>query len=83
MLKIISLACLVYGMYVEEALIGATRNGAKALGLFDRIGSIEVGKQADLVVLDVDNYKKIPYGFGEDMVRYTIKKGKVIYGKNN
>jgi len=83
MLKIISLACLAYGMHVEEALIGATKNGAKALNLFDRIGSIEEGKQADLVVLNVDNYEKIPYGFGEDMVRYTIKRGKVIYGKNN
>jgi len=83
MLKIIALACLSYGMHVEEALIGATKNGARALGMFDRVGSIEEGKQADLVVLDVDNYMKIPYEFGEDMVRYTIKKGKVIYGKNN
>jgi len=83
MLKIITLACLAYGMYVEEALIAATKNGAKALGLFDRIGSIEQGKQGDLVVLDVDNYKKIPYGFGEDMVKYTIKRGRIIYGKNN
>ena len=83
MLKIITLASLAYGMHVEEALIGATKNGAKALGLFDRVGSIEKGKQGDLVVLNVDNYKKIPYGFGEDMVKYTIKRGKVIYGKNN
>ncbi len=82
MLKIIALACLGYGMHVEEALLGATRNGAKALGIFDRVGSIEVGKQADLVVLDVDNYRKIPYQFGEDMVRHTIKKGRVIYGKD-
>ena len=83
MLKIIALASLAYGMHVEEALIGATRNGAKALNLFDRLGSIEEGKQGDLVVLEVDNYKKIPYEFGEDMVMYTKKKGKVIYGKNN
>jgi imidazolonepropionase len=83
MLKIISLACLSYRMHVEEALVAATKNGAKALRLFDKIGSIEKGKQADLVVLDVDNYKKIPYQFGEDMVKYTIKKGKVIYGKNH
>jgi imidazolonepropionase len=83
MLKIISLACLAYGMYVEEALMGATKNGAKALRIFDRVGSIEEGKQADMVVLDVDNYRKIPYEFGEDMVRFTIKKGKVVYGKNN
>ncbi|MDH4211681.1 MAG: imidazolonepropionase [candidate division WOR-3 bacterium] len=83
MLKIIALACLAYGMHVEEALIGATKNGARALGIFDRVGSIEEGKQADLVVLNVDNYRKIPYQFGEDMVSYTIKEGKVIYGKNN
>ncbi len=81
--KIISFACILYGMHVEEALMGATKNGAKALGLFDKIGSIENGKQADLVVLSVNNYKKIPYYFGEDVVRYTIKKGRIIYGKDS
>lgn len=81
--KIIALACLAYGMSVEEALIGATRNGARALGIHERVGSIEPGKQADLVVLGVDNYLKIPYEFGEDMVRYTVKKGKVVYGQAN
>ena len=80
--KIIALACLIYGMSVENALIGATKNGAKALKLYKKIGSIEPNKQADIVVLGVDNYKKIPYYFGEDIVRYTIKKGRIIYGKN-
>ncbi|MCK4250514.1 amidohydrolase family protein, partial [candidate division WOR-3 bacterium] len=80
--KIISLACIIYGMCVEDAIIGATKYGAKALDLFDKIGSIEKGKQADLVILCVDNYKKIPYYFGEDIVKYTIKKGRIIYGKN-
>lgn len=83
MLKIVALACLAYGMSVEEALIGATRHGARALGIHDRVGSIEAGKQADLVVLGVDNYLKIPYEFGEDMVRYTVKRGKVLYGQDN
>ena len=80
--KIISLACITYGLPIEDALLGATRNGAKALDLFDKIGSIEKNKQADLVILGVDNYKKIPYCFGEDLIRFTIKKGKVIYGEN-
>jgi len=80
--KIVSFACILYGMHCEEALIGATKNGAKALGLFESIGSIEIGKQADLVVLSIDNYKKIPYYFGEDIVKYTIRKGRVIYGEN-
>jgi imidazolonepropionase len=79
--KIVSFACILYGMHVEDALMGATKYGAKALDLFNRIGSIEKGKQADLVILDVDNYKKIPYFFGEDIVKYTIKKGRIIYGK--
>lgn len=81
--KIIALACIVYGMHVEDALLGATKYGARALCLFNRIGSIETGKQADFVIFNVDNYKKIPYYFGEDIVRYTIKKGRIIYGKNS
>jgi imidazolonepropionase len=80
--KIISLACLLYRMEIEDALRGATINGARALTRADKIGSIEDGKSAELVVLSVDNYKKIPYQFGEDMVNYTIKRGKVIYAKN-
>ncbi len=80
--RIISLACLLYRMDIEDALIGATKNGAKALALADRIGTIEIGKQADLVILNVENYRQIPYQFGEDMVMCTIKRGKVIYGEN-
>ncbi len=79
---IIALACIVFGMRVEDALYGATIMGARALNLEHRIGSIEPGKQADIVILNVDNYKKIPYQFGEDVVRYTIKKGRILYGEN-
>jgi imidazolonepropionase len=81
--KIISLACLLFGMSVEHALAGATIQGARALGMDGVIGSLEPGKQADIVVCSVDNYKKIPYYFGEDIVTLTIKKGKVIYGENS
>lgn len=81
--KIVSLACLLYKMPVEDALAGATIHGARALGMEDRVGSLELGKQADMVICNVDNYKKIPYYFGEDVVKYTIKKGRVIYGKNS
>jgi imidazolonepropionase len=70
-------------MHVEDALLGATKYGARALCLFHRIGSIETGKQADFVIFNVDNYKKVPYYFGEDIVKYTIKKGRIIYGKNS
>jgi imidazolonepropionase len=50
--KIISLACFLYGMRIEEALVGATKNSAQALALADIIGSIEQDKQADMVILD-------------------------------
>jgi imidazolonepropionase len=80
--KIISLACLLFGTSVEDALAGATVHGARALGMLDAIGTLEPGKQADIVVCEVDNYKKIPYYFGEDIVSFTIKKGRCIYGKN-
>lgn len=80
--KIIALACIIYRMRIDEALLGATLYAARALDLDDRIGSIGPGKQADLVLFDVDNHKKIPYYFGEDIVKYTIKKGRIIYGKN-
>lgn len=81
--KIISLACIIFRMPIEDALLGATKYGARALNLFDHLGSIETGKQADLVIFSVDNYKKIPYYFGEDIVKYTIKKGRIIYGENS
>ncbi len=45
----------------------------------DQIGSLEVGKQADIVILDVPDYREIPYHFGVNLVRTTIKKGRPIY----
>uniref|UniRef100_A0A7C4TCM0 Imidazolonepropionase n=1 Tax=candidate division WOR-3 bacterium TaxID=2052148 RepID=A0A7C4TCM0_UNCW3 len=80
--KIISLACLLYQMPIESALIGATVNGARAIGLESQIGIIEPGRQADLVIWNVDKYKKIPYQFGEDIIRTVIKKGRIIYDTN-
>jgi imidazolonepropionase len=76
---IISLACLLYRMPIEAAITGATVNGARALDLHDGTGMIKPGCKADLMVWSVDNYKKIPYQFGEDMVKTVIRKGKVIH----
>ncbi len=73
-----SIACLYMAMTPEEVFHAVTINAAYALDRQDRIGSIEVGKQADLVVFDVDNYKKIPYFFGVNLVETVIKRGKVV-----
>ncbi|UCE13068.1 MAG: imidazolonepropionase [Candidatus Heimdallarchaeota archaeon] len=79
MLHIITLACFTMKMTPAEALIAATSNSAAAIGLNQNIGSIEKGKQADLVVLDAPNFKYIPYRFGSaSLVDTVIKKGKVV-----
>ncbi len=79
MLQIITLACFNMQMTPKEALLAATRNSAAAIGLQESIGSIEVGKQADLVVLNALNYKYIPYKFGSaSLIDMVIKKGEVV-----
>ncbi|HEC72117.1 MAG TPA: imidazolonepropionase, partial [Thermoplasmatales archaeon] len=74
----IQLACLKMKMTPAEAIIGATINAAHAIGLANKIGSIEKGKQADIIILDCPNHKFIPYHFGVNLVEHVIKKGKLV-----
>jgi imidazolonepropionase len=60
---------------VEESLTAATLNGAYSLRLAGSIGSIEVGKRADLVVLDAPNYLHLVYHFGVNLVRDVFRDG--------
>ncbi|TES93726.1 MAG: imidazolonepropionase [Candidatus Cloacimonadota bacterium] len=78
---IISLSCLLYRMTPEEAIVGATINAACAIKKEDAIGSIEKGKEADIVIMDVRNYEEIPYWFAQNRILYVIKRGKVVAGK--
>jgi len=78
MLFIMGLAVLKMGLTAEEALIAATRNAAWALDRRDR-GVIAPGMQADLIVLDLENYKQIPYFLDHDIVRVVIKRGEIVY----
>ena len=73
-----ALACIQMEMTVEEAITALTLNGAAALGRADTIGSIEVGKQGDFVVLDSSDYRVLPYYIGMNCVNTTIKGG-VLY----
>jgi imidazolonepropionase len=79
MQMVLSLACTQMRMTPAEAIVAATINGAHALGRADRIGSLEPGKQADLCIMEVDDYRQIPYFFGMNHCRMTIKKGKLVH----
>jgi imidazolonepropionase len=70
-----SLACTQMKMSPAEAIAAATINGAWALRLADRKGSVEAGKDADLAVFDVSDYREIPYWFGANRCTLTVMNG--------
>jgi imidazolonepropionase len=75
----IALASLHFGLSIEQAISAATINGAHALGRGHQVGSLEPGKIADLVVLNVSDYHEIRESLGTNVVHQTIKNGKIIY----
>lgn len=76
---LVALATLYMEMTPEEALTAITLNGAAALGRADRVGSLEPGKQGDVVILDYPSYRYIPYHIGVNTVAQVIKKGRLVY----
>src|SRR4029077_15305391 len=78
---ILSLACSQLRMSPAEAIAAATINAAYSLGRAERIGSLEAGKQADIAVFDVDDYREIPYHFGVNKCWRTLKKGQPVFQK--
>jgi imidazolonepropionase len=79
---VLSLACSAMRMTSAEAISAATFNAAFALRRADRLGSLEAGKQADLAVMDVDDYRKIPYYFGVNHCVMTVKRGQIIHSQS-
>jgi imidazolonepropionase len=75
-----SLACTHMKMSPAEVIAASTINGAWALRLADRKGSIEAGKDADLAVFAVEDYREIPYWFGANRCAMTLVGGAVISG---
>lgn len=74
---ILALACRKLNLTPAQAIAAGTINAAAALGQQHRIGSIEVGKRADLLILDVDDYRHLGYRFGINLVSTVIKQGSV------
>ena len=74
-----NMACILFGLTPEEALLGATINGAKALGLEKQKGTIEVGKDADFVAWDIAEPSDLSYYIGLNPVKMIVTSGDVAY----
>jgi imidazolonepropionase len=75
---VMTLACVQLDMSPAEALSAVTINAARAVGLEGEIGSLEAGKQADLVVWAVPSVEQLPYWPGADLVRVVVKRGGIV-----
>jgi imidazolonepropionase len=78
MLLTMAIACRYQRLLPAEALAAATINAAHAIGIGDRVGSLEPGKQADLVLFDVPDYRHLAYRFGDNPVVNVVKKGTIV-----
>ncbi len=75
----VSLACHKMRMTPPEALTAATMNAAAAVGLEKKVGSLERGKKADIIVMDVPTHAHIPYRFGTNLCSVVVKEGKTVW----
>ena len=75
---VIALACRYLRLTPAQAIAAATINAAAAIGRADRVGSLEPGKQADLLILAVPDYRHLGYRFGTNLVQEVFKKGKLF-----
>jgi imidazolonepropionase len=73
-----TIACTQMKISPEEAIVASTLNAAAAINLSGVIGSIETGKKADFVLLDIPDYRNLPYHFGENHVEKVVKNGVVL-----
>jgi imidazolonepropionase len=83
MQMIMSIACTQMSLTPAEAITAATINPAYSLGVGERVGSIEAGKNADVVAFDCTDYRQIPYLFGMNHVVLVVKSGRVIVDRQN
>ena len=75
---VIALACRYMGLSPAQALVAATLNAAHAVGLGDRVGSLEVGRVADILLIDLPDVRHLGYRFGVNPVGLVVKSGKVV-----
>jgi imidazolonepropionase len=75
---ILALACLGMGMSVAEALTASTLNAAAAIGRAHELGTLEVGKRADLVILEAPTVHHLVYHYGVNPVRHVVKSNRIV-----
>ena len=78
LLLILNMACTLFDMTPEEALAGITRNGAEALGLQHRVGTLEIGKDADFVLWDIAEPAELAYRIGYNPLKQVVRQGRVV-----
>jgi imidazolonepropionase len=76
---VVALAVGALEMSLEQAIVAATLHNAHALELAAEIGTVELGKRADLLILDIEDYRDLLAGLGEDPVRTVIRNGEVVH----
>lgn len=78
---LVALTCIYMGLSIEEVITGLTINGAAAVGRADKVGSLEPGKQADIIFLRYPSIHFMPYHTGVNLVETVIKGGNIVYKK--
>ncbi|XP_028414426.1 probable imidazolonepropionase [Dendronephthya gigantea] len=80
---VMHLACVTFGMTMNEALVASTINAAASFGRSQSHGSLEVGKVADMLILDCPRWEHLIYQFGghDHVIKHVVKKGKVLYSR--
>jgi imidazolonepropionase len=78
-----AIACTQMKMLPAQVITALTLNGAAAVGRAQRIGSLEVGKQADLIICDVPDHRQLFYHFGVNHIWRVVKRGRVVHATGN
>jgi imidazolonepropionase len=78
LLMMLNMGCNLFGMTTAEALAGVTRNAAKAIGVHDRVGTLEAGKQADFVLWDISRPAELAYWIGNNPCAAVIRAGRKV-----
>ena len=74
-----TMGCTQFKMIPKEVIQATTIHAARSMARENEIGSLDIGKKADVLVLDIPNYRYLPYHFGVDHIEYVVKKGRIVY----